>query len=164
MGMTEYRSCMRNCANTWKPPFSPQQWHSFTRIESNDRCFLPICFYCHSCFCVFFPHNSNLTRRLQPFVTIRVLHEKFAFSRGWLFSIFGGISVCETLNWNLFILWANPALHETEYFIRRSAVQDIPRILWNQKFYYCVHNRSPLGSILNQINALHILTHHFVMP
>jgi hypothetical protein len=38
-----------------------------------------------------------------------------------------------------------------------SCSQEISRILWNPKLYYCVQNSRPLVPIISQINALHIL-------
>jgi hypothetical protein len=36
-----------------------------------------------------------------------------------------------------------------------SASQEIPHILWNLKFHYCLDRCPPPGSILSQINPLH---------
>jgi len=35
------------------------------------------------------------------------------------------------------------------------AGQEIPRLLWNKKFYYLVNRSKPLLPILNQINPFH---------
>jgi hypothetical protein len=42
-----------------------------------------------------------------------------------------------------------------------EAVQEITRSLWNPKIHYRVHKSPPLEAITNQMNPVHILTHHF---
>jgi alanine dehydrogenase len=43
----------------------------------------------------------------------------------------------------------------------RSGSVDIPRLLWNQKVHYSVHNSPALVSILSHVNTLHTLTPFF---
>ena len=45
---------------------------------------------------------------------------------------------------------------------RFSASQEIPRILWNQKVYYRIHNCPPPVSVLSQIDPVHAPTSHFL--
>ena len=45
---------------------------------------------------------------------------------------------------------------------RFSANQEIPRILWNQKFHYRVYKSPPPVPILSQINPVHTPTTHFL--
>ena len=45
---------------------------------------------------------------------------------------------------------------------RFAASQEIPRILWNSKVYYCTHKRPPPVPILGQPNPLHISTSHLL--
>jgi hypothetical protein len=35
-----------------------------------------------------------------------------------------------------------------------SASQDIPHLLWNQKFHYCVHKSLPLVPVLSELTGL----------
>ena len=44
---------------------------------------------------------------------------------------------------------------------RFSASQEIPRILWNPKFHYHIHNYPPPIPILSQLNPDHDPTSHF---
>ena len=48
---------------------------------------------------------------------------------------------------------------ETNQF---SASQEIPHILWNQKFHYRIHKRPPPVPILSHINPLHAPLPHFL--
>jgi hypothetical protein len=45
---------------------------------------------------------------------------------------------------------------------RFVAIQEIPRISWNPKVHYCIHNLPPLVSILSQPNPVRTPTSHFL--
>ena len=45
---------------------------------------------------------------------------------------------------------------------RFSASQEIPRILWNQKFHYHIHKSPPTVPILSQLELVRALTSHFL--
>ena len=47
-------------------------------------------------------------------------------------------------------------------WIRISASQEIPRILWNPKAHYYIRKRPPAVPILSHINPVHALTFHFL--
>jgi hypothetical protein len=42
------------------------------------------------------------------------------------------------------------------------ASQEIPRILWNPKVHYRIHNCPPPASVLGQLNSVHTPTSHFL--
>jgi len=42
-----------------------------------------------------------------------------------------------------------------------SAGQEIPRLLWNPKFYYRLHKSPPLAPILSQLSLVHNLPSAF---
>ena len=44
---------------------------------------------------------------------------------------------------------------------RSSASQEIPRVVWNSKFYHRVHKRPPPVRILSQISTVHASPTHF---
>jgi len=48
---------------------------------------------------------------------------------------------------------------ETNWF---AASQEIPRILWNPKVYYCIHKCPPPVSIMSQLDPVHTPTSHFL--
>ena len=45
---------------------------------------------------------------------------------------------------------------------RFSASQEIPRILWNPKVYYRIHQCPPPVPILSHLDAVHTRTSHFL--
>jgi hypothetical protein len=45
---------------------------------------------------------------------------------------------------------------------RFSASQEIPRILWDQKVYYCIHKSPPPVHVLCQIDPVHAPTSHLL--
>jgi hypothetical protein len=54
--------------------------------------------------------------------------------------------------WNRFLL---------EKLIIRSAIQEMPRLLWNRKVHYRIRNSTPPVSILRQLNPIHTPKPHF---
>ena len=55
--------------------------------------------------------------------------------------------------------------HGEESFLRTnrfSYSQEIPRILWNPKVHYRIHKCPPPVPILSHIDAVHVLTSHFL--
>jgi hypothetical protein len=53
--------------------------------------------------------------------------------------------------------------HDSSYeAISDWAIQYMARLLWNLKFYYRFHKRSPLVPILNQMNSVQIYPPYFL--
>jgi hypothetical protein len=73
------------------------------------------------------------------------------------------------LQYNLSYLWrwmSNTKANENKYHSREtdsfSAVQEIPRFLWNPKIRYRVQKSSPTDPILSQLNPVHTFTHYYL--
>jgi len=52
-------------------------------------------------------------------------------------------------------------LHWAESFLRKSASQAIPPILWNMKFHNWVYKSTPMVPILSQVNPVYNFPPYF---
>jgi hypothetical protein len=65
--------------------------------------------------------------------------------------------LCVLINWRTNSVGKSPS-SEANY---HSTIQEIPRLLWNPKVHYHVHNSLPPVPILNQMHTVHTFTSYF---
>jgi len=68
------------------------------------------------------------------------------------------------INFDIYIYILNYSMEQNHYWKvnQFSASQEIPRILWNPKAHYNIHNFRPPVPILSKIDALLLLTSHLL--
>jgi hypothetical protein len=65
--------------------------------------------------------------------------------------------------WKGYLITSTYSMEQSIFLeANRFSASQIPRILWNPKFYYCIHKCLPPVPILNQLDPIHVPMFHFL--